>query len=97
MLETRLRYLTDKDDNERKILRNVFTEGDSSYRSGDLMRSDRDAKGYFVDRIGDTYARRVRKVSFHWKGENVSAAEVAAILRTSNTVSRAKETTSNRT
>lgn len=57
--------------NGAKVLRDVLTEGDSWYRTGDLMR--RDAKGfhYFVDRIGDT---------FRWKGENVSTTEVASIL-----------------
>jgi fatty-acyl-CoA synthase len=55
----------------RKVLRNVFAEGDAWYRTGDLMR--RDAKGfyYFVDRVGETY---------RWKGENVSTAEVLAAL-----------------
>jgi fatty-acyl-CoA synthase len=57
----------------RKVLRNVFAEGDAWYRTGDLMR--RDAKGfyYFVDRVGETY---------RWKGENVSSAEVLAALTT---------------
>jgi len=58
-------------DNEVKILRDVFAEGDTWFRSGDLMR--RDAKGYFyfIDRIGDT---------FRWKGENVSTTEVSEII-----------------
>src|SRR5579859_3628627 len=58
------------DGSAHKVLRDVFSNGDSWYRSGDLMR--RDARGfyYFVDRIGDT---------FRWKGENVSTAEVAAV------------------
>ena len=61
----------DSEASERKILRNVFAEGDAWMRSGDLMR--RDARGffYFVDRIGDT---------FRWKGENVSTQEVAEVL-----------------
>jgi fatty-acyl-CoA synthase len=56
---------------ERKILRNVFVEGDAWYRTGDLMRKDEAGFFYFVDRVGDT---------FRWKGENVSTVEVAALV-----------------
>jgi fatty-acyl-CoA synthase len=56
---------------ERKILRNVFEDGDAWYRTGDLMRMDAGGYYYFVDRIGDT---------FRWKGENVATSEVAAAL-----------------
>ncbi len=62
---------TSEADTERKILRNVFTNGDAWFRSGDLLRRDTDDYFYFVDRIGDT---------FRWKSENVSTQEVAAIL-----------------
>ncbi len=55
----------------RKILRNVFEDGDAWYRTGDLMRIDAGGFYYFVDRIGDT---------FRWKGENVATSEVAAAL-----------------
>ncbi len=55
----------------RKILRDVFAPGDAWFRTGDLMRQDDSGFFYFVDRIGDT---------FRWKGENVSASEVAAVL-----------------
>ncbi|MGB6356050.1 MAG: AMP-binding protein, partial [Steroidobacteraceae bacterium] len=55
----------------RKVLRNVFKEGDSWYRTGDLMRRDERGFYYFVDRVGETY---------RWKGENVSTAEVLSAL-----------------
>jgi fatty-acyl-CoA synthase len=58
-------------DNEAKILRNVFAEGDSWFRSGDLMCRDAEGYFYFVDRIGDT---------FRWKGENVSTTEVSELM-----------------
>ncbi len=61
----------DSEASERKILRNVFAEGDAWMRSGDLMRKDARGFFYFVDRIGDT---------FRWKGENVSTQEVAEVL-----------------
>jgi fatty-acyl-CoA synthase len=62
---------TSSEATQRKILRNAFADGDSFFRTGDLLK--RDAKGYFffVDRIGDT---------FRWKGENVSTQEVAEAL-----------------
>jgi fatty-acyl-CoA synthase len=53
---------------QKKILHNVLEQGDSWFRTGDLMRQDKDGYFYFVDRIGDT---------FRWKGENVSTTEVA--------------------
>ncbi|MCC6779856.1 MAG: long-chain-acyl-CoA synthetase [Hyphomicrobiales bacterium] len=53
---------------ERKVLRNVFEEGDAWWSSGDLLRCDKDGYCWFVDRIGDT---------FRWKSENVSTTEVA--------------------
>jgi fatty-acyl-CoA synthase len=62
---------TDPAATERKILRNVFAEGDAWYRTGDLMRKDAAGYFYFVDRIGDT---------FRWKGENVSTNEVEEII-----------------
>ncbi len=62
---------TDPRASESKILRNVFAEGDAWFRTGDLMRMDRQGYYYFVDRIGDT---------FRWKGENVSTLEVANVL-----------------
>jgi len=57
----------DKAASEKKILTDVFTRGDRWFRTGDLMRQDKDGYFYFIDRIGDTY---------RWKGENVSTSEV---------------------
>ncbi len=62
----------DKAASDRKILRDVFENGDAWFRTGDLMKTDADGYYYFVDRIGDTY---------RWKGENVSTGEVALHLQ----------------
>lgn len=61
----------DKAASEKKILRDVIEKGDAWFRTGDLMRMDKDGYFYFVDRIGDT---------FRWKGENVSTTEVAQVI-----------------
>ncbi len=70
---TRFEGYSEKVETEKKILRGVFEAGDAWMRTGDLML--RDAVGFytFVERIGDT---------FRWKGENVAAFEVAAVMRT---------------
>ena len=68
---------TDAQATEKKILRDVFEEGDSWFNTGDLIRTV--DVGYslgkthyqFVDRVGDT---------FRWKSENVSTNEVGEIL-----------------
>merc|ERR1712151_355749 len=65
---------------EKKILRDVFAEGDAWFRTGDLLRTDLEGFMYFVDRIGDT---------FRWKGENVSTAEVAEVISTVGAVEEA--------
>ncbi len=65
------RGYTDPRETQKKVLTNVFEEGDRFFRSGDLMRFDEHDYFYFVDRIGDTY---------RWKGENVSTQEVAEVL-----------------
>ena len=68
---------TNKEATEKKILRNVFEEGDAYFNTGDLLRTVPVgfSLGYphyqFVDRVGDT---------FRWRSENVSTNEVAEIL-----------------
>jgi fatty-acyl-CoA synthase len=61
----------DKSATEKKILRNAFAEGDSWFRTGDLMKKDEHGYFFFIDRIGDTY---------RWKGENVATSEVAEAI-----------------
>ncbi|MCW5725452.1 MAG: long-chain-acyl-CoA synthetase [Maricaulaceae bacterium] len=61
----------DKAETEKKILRDAFRPGDAWFRTGDLLRRDREGYFYFVDRVGDT---------FRWKSENVSTNEVAEAI-----------------
>lgn len=63
---------TDAGETEKKILRDVFAEGDAWFRTGDLMMMDAQGYFHFVDRAGDT---------FRWKGENVATSEVNDALR----------------
>ncbi|KAL3865941.1 hypothetical protein ACJMK2_043286 [Sinanodonta woodiana] len=64
-------YKGGKDINEKKVIRNVFEDGDVYFNFGDLLMLDKDYFTYFVDRVGDT---------FRWKGENVSTNEVSNVL-----------------
>ncbi|MCJ1387858.1 hypothetical protein MMC18_000701 [Xylographa bjoerkii] len=63
-------YKNDKASND-KIIRDVFTEGDMWFRTGDVIVIDSEGRIYFCDRIGDT---------FRWKAQNVSTSEVAEVL-----------------
>jgi fatty-acyl-CoA synthase len=56
---------------QRKIVHDVLERGDVWFRTGDLMRQDKEGYFYFVDRVGDT---------FRWKGENVSTSEVSETI-----------------
>lgn len=55
----------------KKIGHNIFKKGDVYFLTGDLLIKDEYGYVYFHDRIGDT---------FRWRGENVSTAEVEAIM-----------------
>jgi fatty-acyl-CoA synthase len=63
---------TDRAETDKKILRDVFVEGDAWFATGDLMRRDDQGYFHFVDRVGDT---------FRWKGENVATGEVSEAIR----------------
>lgn len=62
---------TDEQASEKKLLRNVFKQGDCWFNSGDLVRSQGWQHIQFVDRLGDT---------FRWKGENVATSEVEGAM-----------------
>lgn len=62
---------TDPKASERKLLRNVFREGDCWLNTGDLVRDQGLRHIQFVDRTGDT---------FRWKGENVATGEIEGVL-----------------
>ncbi|KAI4467152.1 long-chain fatty acid transport protein [Holotrichia oblita] len=61
----------DKVATEKKILRDVFNEGDMYFNTGDILMYDDFGYFYFKDRTGDT---------FRWKGENVSTSEIEAVI-----------------
>ena len=75
--QTAFEGYTSAEATEKKILRDVFDEGDAWFNTGDLMRTV--DVGFalglphyqFVDRVGDT---------FRWKSENVSTNEVGEII-----------------
>jgi len=61
----------DKDQTEKRIVRNVLQENDIFFNTGDLVNLHDENWVSFADRSGDT---------FRWKGENVSTLEVENIL-----------------
>lgn len=64
-------YVDNEEANAKKLIRDVFEEGDLFQRTGDLLV--RDGRGWvkFADRMGDTW---------RWSGENVSAGEVRSVI-----------------
>lgn len=61
----------DKKASDKKILRNVFRDGDQYFDSSDVLVMDVYGYYYFMDRTGDT---------FRYRGENVSTTEVEGII-----------------
>ncbi|XP_050517420.1 long-chain fatty acid transport protein 4-like [Diabrotica virgifera virgifera] len=61
----------DEEASKKKIVNDVFHHGDSAFLSGDILVADEFGNLFFKDRTGDT---------FRWKGENVSTAEVEAVI-----------------
>jgi len=60
-----------KEATEKKLIHDVFEEGDIYFNTGDFLKLHKDRWISFVERSGDT---------FRWKGENVSTSEVETIL-----------------
>ncbi|XP_029993431.1 long-chain fatty acid transport protein 2 [Sphaeramia orbicularis] len=70
-------YAGNKQQTEKKRLRDVLKKGDLYFNTGDLLRFDSENFVYFQDRVGDT---------FRWKGENVATSEVADILTMAHSI-----------
>ncbi|XP_033113801.1 very long-chain acyl-CoA synthetase-like [Anneissia japonica] len=64
-------YVGNKEQTEKKLIRNVLRKDDIYFNTGDLFIINRDHFLYFKDRLGDT---------FRWKGENVATTEVAQVI-----------------
>lgn len=64
-------YLNNPEATNKKLVWNVLEKGDVYFRTGDVVRFDKEARLWFSDRIGDTY---------RWKSENVSTAEVSEVM-----------------
>ena len=73
----KFRGYTDKKATEKKLIQNVFEEGDEWFNTGDLMRDQGCKHAAFVDRLGDT---------FRWKGHNVSTTEVEEVLNVNDQI-----------
>ncbi|MBF0288169.1 MAG: long-chain-acyl-CoA synthetase [SAR324 cluster bacterium] len=72
---------TNKEANEKKLMRDVLKKGDIWFNTGDLLKNLGFRHAQFIDRLGD---------SFRWKGENVSTTEVEEVT---NKFSQVEEST----
>jgi len=73
-------YAGAEEETQKKVLTDVFADGDRWFRTGDLLSVDKHGYYAFIDRVGDT---------FRWKSENVSTNEVAAVLGVASGVAQA--------
>lgn len=64
-------YFNNKSATVKRRISDVFQKGDLWFRSGDLLKLDKQGRLYFVDRLGDTY---------RWHSENVSTNEVSDVV-----------------
>ncbi|CAF1136945.1 unnamed protein product [Adineta ricciae] len=64
-------YVNNPSGTSKKIVENIYKQGDRAFNTGDVMVADKYGYLYFCDRTGDT---------FRWKGENVSTVEIENIL-----------------
>lgn len=64
-------YFNNRKASDSKVMRSVLEKDDAYFRTGDILRWDRQGRWWFCDRVGDT---------FRWKSENVSTAEVSEVL-----------------
>lgn len=62
---------TDQEASNKKLLRDVFKQGDCWFNTGDMVLNQGYGHIAFADRLGDT---------FRWKGENVATTEVESVL-----------------
>ncbi len=62
---------TDSQASEKKLLRNVFEEGDCWFNTGDMVERQPFGHIQFGDRVGDT---------FRWQGENVATTEIESAI-----------------
>ena len=62
---------TDEEASNKKLLRDVFAQGDCWFNTGDMVLNQGYKHIAFADRLGDT---------FRWKGENVATTEVESVL-----------------
>lgn len=64
-------YANNSAASNKKVIENVFHNGQRAFNSGDLMMCDSFGYMYFCDRLGDTY---------RWRGENVATVEVENVI-----------------